>query len=221
MPVYQIRDVNKNERCVLFIAVPKTGNTAIHYKFLKDGWSSFYDQRFNSIIGKQKCPAQHFHAQILYSLFNIESFNDVFMVVRNPYRRIISDYLWFTRNCNDLERPKFDAWLPKVLNLYLKNPFVGDNHLRPQIEYLVKGTRVFRYEDGLHNIVKDVYNKVGFIDNSNNCVGNHNTSRENTGFNVNDINPSRNSLELIKKFYYKDFQHFNYSLDYEEFKNLY
>lgn len=214
MPVYLLRDKYNNERCVLFVAVPKTGNTAIHHRFLNDGWFSFYDKRMNPLLGKQKCPAQHFHANILKTLFDINKFHDVFMVVRNPYYRIISDYLWLTRRCDEQTRPSFDRWLNKIFNMYAQNPYIADNHIRPQIEYVLPNSRIFKYENGLSHVVHNVYSKIGIRVKSEGTIPYVNTSRENTGLKVDDIQPSDESIQAIQQFYNKDFIHFGYNYEF-------
>ena len=214
MPVYYLNDGRGNQRCFLYIGVPKTGNTTLHRAFTNDGWIPFYDQRQNNltVYGALKCPAQHFHAPMLETLFNLKAFDDVFMVVRHPVRRMVSDYLWMTRNKDANSRPRFDHWVDWILRQYQANPYIGDNHIRPQAEYVVPEARVFRYEDGLETVVASVYRRLGVSKRTAVAVPRENTSEDQTGLRSRDVIVPDATRAKIEAVYARDFELFGYEM---------
>ena len=48
-----------------------------------------------------------------------------------------------------LPAPPFTLWLRQTLLARRDNPYLRDNHMRPQHEFEVFGAEVFRFEDGL------------------------------------------------------------------------
>ena len=99
------------------------------------------------------CTPQHLHAEPLQALFPQTSsvFDAVIVTVRDPVARVESEYRWLrffnaAAGRGDIF-PDFSAWLSLVLDAYPNNPFVADNHIRPQSEFLIEGAEVFRLED--------------------------------------------------------------------------
>mgnify|MGYP006432885919 CR=1 FL=1 len=215
MPAYSFQDRRGKERCFLFIAVPKTGNTALHTAFVEDGWTAFYDRSQNALLGRLKCPAQHFHATILETLFNVETFDDIFMVVRHPVQRLMSDYLWLTRNAQRGQRPPFDPWVHRALEQYPRTPFMYDNHLRPQSAFWLPQARVFHYEDGLERVIDEVYARLGVRRTRHKALQRANTSADNTGMRTSDIDAAPETIKRIETFYAADFKNFGYARETE------
>ena len=145
MPVF-FRD----GRRVLFIHVPKCGGSYVEALFRANGFGVAYRDT-GSKPGKlnevRQCSPQHMHAPILETLFRIEAFDYVFAVVRNPTSRLVSEFRMRHRE-RSLEA-NIDRWVKNTLSTYRRNPFVYDNHVRPQHEFIVSGCQVFRLEDGL------------------------------------------------------------------------
>jgi hypothetical protein len=72
------------------------------------------------------------------------------MIVRHPVSRMISQYRYEThKGRQPLPAPSFTHWLRESLLAWRDNPYVRDNHMRPQHEFEVFGADIFRYEDGL------------------------------------------------------------------------
>ena len=144
MPVFR-----KDDLTILYIHVPKSGGTAIELFFEKNGFEIDYVDRTGtkqSLNRVRRCSPQHMHTTQLREIFDTGRFSHVFMSVRHPVSRIISEYKM--RLSVQPNVPEFSNWVHDTLRQYQTNPFVLDNHIRPQSEFWLPGCRVFRQEDG-------------------------------------------------------------------------
>ncbi|WP_082630743.1 sulfotransferase family 2 domain-containing protein [Roseovarius atlanticus] len=142
MPVF-FRD----QAAVLYVHVPKTGGSSIEARFLSSGYEHYFlFSKYSAMTPTMKCSPQHYHAEILESCFNLRKFELIFMTVRHPLDRILSEYKM--RN-SDPGSASPDMWIETTLEKYQDNPFIFDNHIRPQVEFYVEGARIFRLEDGI------------------------------------------------------------------------
>ena len=48
-------------------------------------------------------------------MINMESLEDIFIVTRNPYKRIISEFNWQYRDAEPCDKPDINAWILKSL----------------------------------------------------------------------------------------------------------
>ena len=167
------------------------------------------------ILDFMKCPAQHFHYDLLKKFLNIEEFSFSFTVVRNPISRAKSDYLWSYRNSPDLSRiPNFEEWFTHKLEKYADNSYILDNHIRPQSEFVGEGIKKFyRYEDGLESIAEDVLSNMSIRINmkeDRNFVPLKNTAAQNSKRNIksDDVKISSDAMDLLIEFYKEDFERF-------------
>ena len=143
MPVFSIEG-----RRILFLHVPKTGGTAISAALQAAGEMRF-DQPIR--LGRQRFAPRHAPAGVVSQIFDPAGFDLIFTVVRHPVARAISEYRYQCRK-SGLHMARvlgFDGWLRWSLARAQRDPGYRDNHFRPQIDYLMPGCRVFRYEDGL------------------------------------------------------------------------
>ena len=85
------------------------------------------------------------HASLLEEILNMNSFDYIFTVVRNPVDRIISEYKWRIRH--DSAQYGFDRWYEEARKNFHSNNFYFDNHMRPMNEFITKECEVFRFED--------------------------------------------------------------------------
>ena len=141
--------VKQGIRC-LFVHIPKTGGTSVEHSLRAFGWFEPLIVRAQLVMELRylKATPQHFHADLLEALFRWEEINLAFAICRHPFDRMKSEYYW-QRN-NDVapdSRPR--EWLDAVLNQYAQDPYVYDNHLRPQVEFVPAHREVltFRLED--------------------------------------------------------------------------
>ncbi len=154
MPIF-----NVNGKKILFIHVPKTGGTSIETYFGKYVGVSLLSRRrpyhplLRSGLLSQSVPFQHLHASLLVSLFEPGFFDAVFMVVRDPMQRLISEY----RHSRAMSRPEtilpFSAWLRVSLMAAKIDPCFRNNHFRPQSEFRYGAANILHYEDGLEHCI--------------------------------------------------------------------
>ena len=162
MPVFAI-----NGKSVLFIHVPKTGGTTIERVLsqfgpmsLHSNGSCFRDQFRGGLLSKP-IPLQHLHGALLRRLLLPGQFDLVFMLVRDPVQRMISEY----RHAREMWRPEallsFSAWLRICLRLTRTDPAFRNNHFRAQADYHVEGARVLHYEDGMLPCLNEISATLG------------------------------------------------------------
>jgi hypothetical protein len=154
MPVFR-----RDGRSFLFVHVPKAGGSALERVFATSGWKTHYrdpKEAGPSVNKLRRCSPQHMHRTMLETLFRMERFDGVFMTVREPFARFRSEYAMRNQSAVTADPEHVDEWAERAFLRYAENPFVFDNHLRPQSEFYVPGCRVYRLEDGLEGVVRDL-----------------------------------------------------------------
>lgn len=159
MPVFRI-----GGKLVLFIHIPKAAGTSIEAMLgLHPQCSSVHcletgtDNAFNAAAF---CSPQHFHAELLKTIFNIRQFDFVFTVIRDPLCRLLSEHTMRIQR-KDIADQSFDLWYAIAREQRLENPYVYDNHLRPASEFILDCCHVFDLGDGLSNIWQQVAKIIG------------------------------------------------------------
>jgi hypothetical protein len=156
----------KDGRAVLFIHVPKAGGTSIERLFLVSGWEMHFREgrmKRPELFPLLRCSPQHYHAAMLTEILDLSRFDVIFTVVRDPIQRFRSEFAMRHKRLDPSEATseRVGIWTDRVLATYAENPFLLDNHLRPQTEYLLPGTEVYRLEDGLETMVADLNARFG------------------------------------------------------------
>lgn len=154
MPVFL-----KDDTKVLFIHVPKTGGTAVEHLFRNAGYEIRLRQtKANSGAMQElrRCSPQHMHASLLREILRLPLLDPVFMLVRDPIARFRSEYAMRQAKSMRTDAASVEAWADQVLSDYARNPYTRDNHLRPQAQFRLPRTRVFRLEDGLEKLVVEL-----------------------------------------------------------------
>jgi len=202
-------------RPALFAFIPKTGGSALLGFLQSKGGQTFLHQENNPIAKILKCPTQHFHYELLNAIYDLEKVPFAFTIVRNPFDRARSDYLWGFRNVEDpAKMPSFDQWLHHMIREYHANPYVFDNHIRPQSHFIGPAIRkVYRYEDGLDTIARDIIARMGLdisVDEGSALVPRMNTAQDHHGAGVESakVKMSDASRTLLKAIYKADFDAF-------------
>ncbi len=138
----------KLDRSVLYIHVPKTGGTSVEQFFITNGFAAEYLDAGGgkSLNQYRRCPPQHMHAEQLQAILRPSRCNYVFATVRDPLARIVSEYRMRARG--HAEFPALPAWLDQSLKRYSEDAYIFENHLRPQVQFMVPGCGVFRQEEG-------------------------------------------------------------------------
>jgi hypothetical protein len=154
MPVYEGRG-----RRVLFVHVPKTGGTSIEAAFRRAGFDESYRSKSFTSHG---CRPQHLRATDLLEEFPGLPFDYVFAVVRDPVARFGSERVWRAGHVAKSGRPvpDFESFATTWLDRYDADPSAGDNHFRPQVQFLLPQMDVFRFEDGIDSIMSRVARRL-------------------------------------------------------------
>ncbi len=139
----------RQDRSVLYIHVPKTGGTSVEHFLTANGFAAEYLDAggAGSLNSYRRCPPQHMHAQQLMAILRPWRCGYVFATVREPLARIVSEYRMRARTQDGF--PRLPAWVDQSLKRYAEDPYIFENHLRPQVEFIIPGCDVFRQEDGI------------------------------------------------------------------------
>jgi hypothetical protein len=86
------------------------------------------------------------HAEQINLLLRPARMDFVFMTVRDPLRRLVSAYKM--RAKTQAAPPSLSSWFDEMCKQYQEDPYVGDNHIRPQSAFWLPNCEVFRQEDG-------------------------------------------------------------------------
>lgn len=208
MPYFKNENVN-----ILFIHIPKTGGTSLEKYFsekfnIELNNSALYDF-LNSEIKEQNkieinSSLQHMtHNTIMEykDFFNINYENlEIITIVRNPYYRVLSD-LFFLKKINK-ESSKHEVYI--AIQEYITT--LWDNHGLPQYLFLmdendelIQNIKIMGTESLQSDMIQLGYTD---FDIKTNCNENN--------INYNDY-LNRDSINLINKYYEKDFELFGYT----------
>lgn len=157
---------------ILYIHVPKTGGSYVEQ--ILGSYGVVTGVRFTPAFGGLPCSPQHFHGELLEHIHSADRlevadpFDYVFMTTRDPVERMLSEFAYrrprgrlATVRARLGIAERFDSWLRATLRAYRRDPFVLDNHVRPQHEFEAFGPEVFRLEDGLGRIVSSLDKVTG------------------------------------------------------------
>jgi hypothetical protein len=186
----------------LFIHIPKTGGTSIEAHFQKYSRMFFYNG-IRPVPPIIKVSPQHWPILTIRSIFGDDFCKESFTIVRNPFKRLESEY-HFQRKYIWSGLSSFDVWLKRSLEICRDDRFHADNHLRPQVEFIDSTVRVYRYENGLESIKANIEFLMGFQ--SDQQLPKMLSFEKST-----TIEWSKESIELVQKFYADDFKVFGYS----------
>lgn len=191
MPLYRIRD-----KLVLFVHIPKTGGTSIEAALESLGEGCMFGK-----IKGFPAPTQHFHAAIYEQLVPVAFCDLAFTVVRNPYARLISEFRYQAKDGKTRDSD-LNSWITRTLDRYQKDQYVRHNHVRPQVEFVVPGLQVFRFEDGLEACWREIERL---------CEVQPSASlASEKRFPKSPLTISRATLERVARFYAEDFERFGY-----------
>lgn len=161
MPIF-----TKDGYALLFIHIPKAAGSSVERGLVRAGWTMTYratrrtegEEQF----GLRRVSPQHYHADMLRDLFRLNRFDAIFAFVREPIARFRSEYAFrHRRPGGDGSAATVTEWTERMLRTYQSNPFVLDNHLRPQHEFLLPQARCYRLEDGLGSAMTDLNERYG------------------------------------------------------------
>lgn len=200
MPSFEI-----NGKKVLFVHIPKTGGTSI------TRWmQSLGRVRLHADVKPEglKIAAQHLTWTDIDCMWGGDYFDYIFAVVRNPFSRMESEF-----GMRQKLRGQgffggelhFPSWLERALIDGRNNPNHFDNHIRPQWTFVSDRMRIFRFEEGMGNILRQV------------CADLSIEPPENTPHALSSDNPQKKEIvwdraEILRmqEFYQNDFKQFGY-----------
>ncbi|MEO1678128.1 MAG: sulfotransferase family 2 domain-containing protein [Pseudomonadota bacterium] len=147
-------------RIHVFLHVPKAAGTTIEDALSRrfGPLGLFHPPHFSAPprLRWSRTSPQHVTADDLLKLVPREMIASSFAVVRHPVDRVISAY----HHLNGYQRLpvglSLEAWFRHYAALAPSHPFAFDNHLRPQTDFLLDDTKVFRLEDGLAPVLDHV-----------------------------------------------------------------
>lgn len=208
MPVFKNGDKN-----VLYIHVPKTGGTSVERLFTESGYKKhLYDPSYgkDSPNYLRRCSPQHLHAELLRATLRLNRFDVIFMTTREPMARFKSEYAM--RNKENLEpgNQRVEEWTATALKKYMSDPFVHDNHLRPQAEFYLPGCNVYRLEDGLESLVADLNAKFDL--NLSTEIPRSMDREKRSGHSSTDVVVPDMVEQRVREFYHDDFAKFGYAI---------
>ncbi len=200
---------NEKKELIYFVHIPKAAGSS-----LGNAIREFYDI---GLFSKNKqfmdITPQHLdREQIEYINLN-KLIDHSFTVTRHPMDRIISEYKYRSNNRSILLRNllDFDSFVYYCFNEYKKNKNVLGGHIKPQVEFILKDTRIFKLEEGFDNVIdylRDVCSLEKISD----------VSRVNISEPKNIHMTKRTQLD-IENFYADDYRYFNYDKTIPSIKN--
>lgn len=160
-----------NGRLIHFIHIPKTGGSCITSYLRAKGPVALYSRE---PVKWSKSTPQHLEAATQRILLP-DGFSDhSFAILRDPFDRLLSEYRYrATRQNCPLDLPDritpsdeltvefdwgtvfhgtFDQWVKRILSGQISDPYLCDNHVRPQAEFIPPNAKTFLFEDGLEQV---------------------------------------------------------------------
>ena len=199
---YFMRDVeNIVEKQLKFIHITRTGGTSIEQCGLDS----------NKFWGRYDISYGNFDEPFTLKHNTLKQNYSWFTVVRNPYTRIISEYNYLKiilRIKNSDNITTFNSSIEKWLNIIKNSGKVHGWHLIPQYMYIDSkyDIKILKFENLREDFNQLMESKK--YDIKLNRVANI----SNKNYSVKDL--SQANIDLIKQVYKKDFEQFEYSIDY-------
>lgn len=168
-----------NRTLLNFVHIPKCGGSSIEAYLESKGKVALLQK---DAAGWSRCTAQHVHREIYDSLLRsfadysfvvvrdpmarlVSEYLYAKQFVRARTRPLRPGELLVRRAVRrakrSMRRPPlvvhpvdmgFDAWVEAVFRAYRRDPYVNDNHIRPQVEFIDPSHTLFRFEDGFDRV---------------------------------------------------------------------
>lgn len=213
MPLY----TDSKKQPLLFLHVPKTGGTTI------EAWLESIHENAPQFLNKApakntQLTPQHYGYEHLTELLGDQHKEPLFKftVVRNPYTRLESEFFYRAQmraiNLGPNPERMFSAWVCDVIQRATVCPDIYDNHLRSQIYYYNIDVNVYKFEEGLEEIISKIALKLN--------VAPPKTVNSKKVGKKKPVVWSNKALCLVNNFYHEDFRQFNYQTRKEQKQTL-
>jgi len=199
MPIASVAD-----KSILFIHVPKCAGMSMD-QFLRANAHVTAEARLRAY--SKNIRLRHLHREPLEQLYHASCFHWVFMIVRHPVGRMVSEYRYQRRKggLHPQNFISFSLWLRYWLYRARRNASVRENHFRPQSDFASFGAEVFALENGLGPVV-DRFSQVTGVT-SPVPIEMRNASPKQP------VAVSKADRRLIGDFFHADFAAFGYDID--------
>lgn len=212
MPIFRIgQDLH------YYAHVPKCAGVSVE-RYLKERFGSlaFVNNRFHDAAERDrwtKTSPQHVAQADFEALVPKDWIVSSFAVVRHPFRRVLSSFL-FQAEVEGKVDPAWgiDEWAADWMARFKAEPFLYDNHLRPQTSLVPVDAAVFKLEDGLAAIVPHLDALAGNTDGPRE-VPRANEAAGRAGGPRRNLVPSPAIADQLARFYLTDFRRFGYEPD--------
>lgn len=174
-----------NGHVFFFVHVPKCGGSSVEAFLARHGRLSLVGSDWR--MGR--CSPQHMHRRIYDKVVPPEGYDHGFVIFRDPLERMKSEFRMKAREPRPSRNPfnllmrlrarftgqrlyeftlrgvrlhlDFALWSRIVLFAARRNPFVSDNHFRPQSEFWKPEHEVFFLEDGMEPVFRWIAKTAG------------------------------------------------------------
>jgi len=150
----------KHGKTILFIHVPKTGGSSVTLFFQRNGFAiDWFRSAWFDAANRESSP-QHRHREEIVAGLRKDAVacEYSFAIVRDPLDRLLSEYFHQCRGEDELSRrltaEGFAVWVERVFEMNGDNPVLFDNHIRPQMDFLLDDTVIFRFENGFRDLAR-------------------------------------------------------------------
>lgn len=205
----------KNGKLIFFAHVPKTGGSSVEdYLIRRFGSLAMVDRhKHKGIPGTGLIsPITHLSTLDLEEILP-ENLDLCFAVVRDPLKRIISEYRW-QQNSSRMSRLSFSTWLRLSIGAAKKDPRIYENHIRPQSEMVPENAEFFRLEDGFDALINRLDEVTDTL--AEGVEMGHLLKRSS----ARQVEVSREDAEIVADYYSVDYNRFGYELpDIESYKS--
>lgn len=204
----------KDEQAVYFAHIPKTGGTTVERVFVSNEWEmAFFDGgKGKSYLNLLQNSPQHMDRKQYESIFKMSQFDFSFTCVRHPLARFKSEMVMRMRNRVKINNEKKNTEFAfKLIDDYIADANVFDGHLKPQVDYISRGMRVFKLEDGMSELIEQLndnyklslaYDGVHYM-----------SGKKLAGIKSSDIKISNSVIKAVQDLYREDYIMFSYEYD--------
>ena len=191
---------------LFFVHVPKTGGTSVEdYLSRRFGHLMLTDRNKHRNIPRTGLisPITHLSAVDLEE-FVAENIDLCFAVVRDPVKRIVSEFRYQLSAPSRTSQLGFSNWLRIMVRCAKSEPRVYENHIRTQSQMIPESSEIYKLEDGFDKLIESI-DQVTKSSQPDVQVLHKNSSEKKV-----QVTLTCEDIELITDYYAEDFSRFDY-----------